>query len=46
MGFLLAIMFITAMFAVLAYLAYTRRASEAAERPMVYKKRPLCLNSL
>lgn len=37
-GFLLAIILVTAVFAVLAYFAYTRRASEAAERPMVYKK--------
>lgn len=46
MGFLLAIIFITAVFAVLAYLAYTRRASEAAERPMVYKKAALVLKFL
>lgn len=46
MGYLLAIVFVTIFFIIVSYFAYTRRASEAAERPIVYKKTALVIKFL
>lgn len=43
---LLLIFLVTAVFAFLSYIAYTRRPSEAAGRPMVYRKAALVMKFL
>lgn len=44
--YFLMILLVTAVFAAASYLAYVRRASEAAERPMVYGKAEVLLKFL